>query len=130
MKNSRAREGQARAQRAVREKTEVAFAEERGHVGAVLLRDFVGVAEGEEILNGRAVEERRAAPLAVERGGKCGREAAGPRRLRRDVRRGLAREHRDAVEKLAQLVGRDGGSEPLVAEPRRPGESARPEERP
>src|ERR1041385_1491859 len=98
MKKSRARERQARAQRAVREKTEVAFAEQRGHVGAVLLRNFVGVAEGEEVLNVRAVEERRAAALAVERGGECGREAAGPRRLLRDVRRGLARERRNPVE--------------------------------
>src|ERR1043165_7139644 len=102
MKNSRARESLARAQRAVGEETEVAFAEQRGHVGAVLLRLFVGVAEGEEVLYVGAVEERRAAALAVERGGKCGREAAGPRCVRRDVRRRRARERRNAVEEMTQ----------------------------
>src|ERR687886_595717 len=118
MKSARACEGLARAQRAVRKKTEVAFAEQRGHVGAVLLRHLFGVAEGEEVLNVRAVEERRAAALAVERGRERRGEAAGPRRLGVEGRGGLAREHGGPAEQFAQLFHGDGGGEPFVAEAR------------
>src|SRR2546421_9330842 len=103
MKGARARDGLPRAERAVGEECEVAFAEQRGHVGAVLLRHVVGVAEGEKVLNVRAVQKSRAAALAVERGGERGREAAGPGRVRRDGRGGLSRERRDLAEQLAQL---------------------------
>ena len=74
------------------------FAKHRGNVGAVLLRDFVGVAEREEVFDIGAVKEHRAAALAVERGGECGRESAGPRRVRVDERRGLSRERGDSDE--------------------------------
>ena len=76
----------------------MAVAQHGRHVGAVLLRHFVGVAEGEEVLDVGAVEERRAAALAVERGCESGRESAGPSRVRVDERRGLSRERGDSAE--------------------------------
>ena len=61
--------------RAVGQEREVSFAQHRGHVGAVLLRDFVRVAEGQKVLDVRAVQECRATALAVERGRECALEA-------------------------------------------------------